>query len=147
MNNFEEVFEYLKDNLINWKYKDTTPNVSGEGFNDHNVMEIVGTLPAANIFDYVFIQQPLMNNTNMTTGNNHIQKSTQTYTIEVYCKRGGTGNAMKRATQKALLDNVSFITNLFANIGFIISVSPPNLRHLTDDTARQVITITKTFIS
>ena len=143
MNNFEEIFEYLKDNLINWKYKDTTPNVSGEGFNDHNVMETVGTLPAANVFDYVFIQQPLMNTHSITTGNSTTRRSTQTYTIEVYCKRG----VNKVGTARALLENVNYIIDLFLKLGFAVSASPPNLKHLNDDTARQVLTITKTFIS
>lgn len=147
MSKFTEIFEYLRDELIAWKHKDTMPNVSGEGFNDRNVLDIVGTLPTANVFDFVYIRPPVMANQKLTTGTHNTERSTQTYTIEVFCKRGGTGNSMKRATREALEETTSYIINLFSRLGFTISVTAPDLRYLDDNTARQIITITKTFIS
>ncbi len=146
MNKFEDVFEFLKKELIEWKPKDTTPDKSGIGFNDYNVKEILGTLPTTSVFDYVYVSPPVMASSGLTTGSRNVQRSTQTFTIDIYCKRGGTGNKMKEETFKALRENTDFISNLFASQGFIIGGSPADLNFQGSNTARQILNITRTFI-
>lgn len=146
MNKFDDVYEYLKTELIKWKPKDTLPDVNGEGFNEHNVRPILGTLPTTIIFDYVYLSPPVLASSGLTTGSREVQRSTQTYTIDIYCRRGGTGNKMKEDTFRAMRELSSFITDIFARQGFIISGSPADLNFQGNDIARQVLNVTRTFI-
>lgn len=146
MNKFDDVFEYLLKELVEWKPKTTTPDQNGTGFNEHNVRQILGTLPPAIIFDYVYLSPPVMASSGLTTGSREIQRTTQTFTIDIYCRRGGTGNKMKEQTFKAIRETSDFIGNLFAKQGFIISGPPADLNFQGNDTARQVLNVTRTFI-
>lgn len=146
MNKFEDVFEYLKKELIAWRPRTEKMNIDEVGFSEDNVREFESSLPPSYVFDFVYIAPPIRNERGVTTGASEVQRSTQTYAIEVYTRRGGSGATMKKATLKALNENVDFISNLFAKHGFIISASAPNLSFTPNDTARQVINITKTFV-
>lgn len=146
MNKFDEIFEYLKKELIEWKPKETTPDKSGVGFNEFNIKDILGTLPTVTVFDYVYVSPPVLAGSGLTTGSRNVQRSTQTFTIDIYCRRNGTGNKMKEETFKALRETTDFISDLFASQGFIISGSPADLNFQGSDTARQILNITRTFI-
>ena len=146
MNKFDEIFEYLLNELVKWKPKTTTPDINGIGFNKHNVKQILGTLPTAIVFDYVYLSPPVMASSGLTTGSRQVQKTTQTFTVDIYCRRGGTGNKMKEETFKAIRELSDFISDIFARQGFIISGSPADLNFQGNDTARQVLNVTRTFI-
>ncbi len=146
MNKHIEIFEYLRDELMNWRFKETNPTVNGIGFNLDNVREIESSLPSATEFDYVYVSPPIINERGVTTGARETQRSTQTFTIDIYSRRLGSGAAAKRNTLAAIHENSTFISNLFAKHGFIISMSKADLNYNNNNTARQVINITKTFI-
>lgn len=146
MNKHLELFEYIKEELIKWKHKPTNPTIDGIGFNDDQVKEITGSIPSANEFDYVYISPPIINQSGLTTGTRGVQRSTQTFTIDVYCRRDGRGIAAKKDTLVAIHENTNFISNLVAKQGFIITMPNADLDFNNNGTARQIMNITKVFI-
>ena len=42
--------------------------MNGAGFNEDNVVNILGILPTSNIFDYVYIHPPVSSRTSLTIG-------------------------------------------------------------------------------
>lgn len=147
MNKSELVFDYLKDSLIQWNEKTTQNSVDGDGFNENNVVDIdIGALPKSNEFDYIYMSPPIVNQSGVTTGSQGVQRSTQTFVIDTYCKRKGIGNDAKRKTLQDMRKNTEFISNLFAKQGFTIMLQMADLNYNNNSTARQVITVTKTFV-
>lgn len=148
MNKSFEVYKYLKDALIAWKPKTSHITVSGAGFNESNVVNIeMDVLPNTSAFDYVFIAPPILNQRGRTTGARGVQQSTQTFVIDVYSRRSGVGVEMKKKTLRAMHENVEFISNLFARQGFLITTPMMDLDYSGNGTIRQVINVTKTFIT
>lgn len=145
MNFNQEIFNDLKEYLIAWRPKNTLPTRGGVGFNEYNVLDIEGTLPTGNPFDFVYFGFPSKQETPVTTGSRRIQESTQTFTVDMYCKRVGTGTAMKRATKYACEENTEKIVEFFVRRGFTVTMPIPDLNYSGDSTARQPMYFTKTF--
>ena len=146
MSRGQETFEYLRDSLIEWKYKDTMNNVSGEGFNEDNVVNILGNLPTQTVFDYVYIHPPVSSRTALTTGSRNTKRITETSTIDVYCRRIGNANEGKRKTLEAMYEIVDKISEVFEAQGFLITESFTDLNYNNNNTIRKVMNITKTYI-
>ena len=146
MNGNTLVFEYLLSSLVEWKPKLTNNTVNGVGFNADNVVNIeTGALPPANTFDYVYIAPPRISQGGVTTGAQGVQRSTETYVLDIYTKRIGVGNLMKRNTLEAMYENYNFISNMFARQGFMIVLAMTDMDYSGNGTARQVLNITRTF--
>lgn len=142
-----DVFEYLQNALIEWKPKTTDNSQQGVGFNTGNVVNIaVGGLPPHQEFDYVFFTPAATNFMRMTTGGGKVGRTTETYQIDLYCRRSGLGNAMKRETLKAMGETMDFITNLFSQQGYMVTTVTPDLNFGGNDTIRQIVNITRTYI-
>ena len=138
MDNSLEIYEYLKKCLIDW---------DEDRWNDENIMYIeMGSLPTSPSFDYIFLSPPIINQQGITTGSRGVQRSTQTYVLDIYTKRIGLGNASKRASRQALIENVNFVSDIFARLGFTISMPQADLNYSGNGTIRQIMNITKTFI-
>ncbi len=146
MSRGQETFEYLRDSLIEWKEKTTLNNVNGEGFNEDNVVNILGNLPTSNIFDYVYIHPPVSSRTSLTTGSRNTKRITETSTIDVYCRRIGNSNEGKRQTLDAMYEIVDKISEIFEVQGFLITESFTDLNYNNNNTIRKVMNITKTYI-
>lgn len=146
MSRGQETFEYLRDSLIEWKEKTTLNNVNGEGFNEDNVVNILGNLPTSNIFDYVYIHPPVSNRTSLTTGSRNTKRITETSTIDVYCRRIGNANEGKIQTLEAMYEIVDKISEIFEVQGFLITESFTDLNYNNNNTIRKVMNITKTYI-
>ena len=145
MDKHKEVFDFIKDALIEWKPKNTNLTIAGTGFNEWNIREFANTLPTTHEFDYVYVSPPIINESGITTGARGVQRSTQTFTIEVYCLReGAAGAAQKRATLWGLHETTQFIRDLLARHGFIISM--PRADFSEGNHGRQTINATITFI-
>jgi hypothetical protein len=146
MNVSEQLYQDLLNYLVAWKPKETMPNIGGEGWNEHNVLDIDGTLPTGIPFDFAHLSTPTKVETPVTTGSTHIQRSTQTFTVDLYCKRAGTGNAMKKATKLACEENTEKIVTFFASLGFTNTMSNTNLNYSGNSTARQTMYFTRIFV-
>lgn len=146
MNFNEQIYNDLLTALTEWKPKNTPNNISGIGFNEHNVVDYESTLPTGNPFDFVYLGFPSKIETPLTTGSTHIKRSIQTFTVEMYCKREGTGISMKKATKRACEENSDFISNFFASLGFTVNMPIPNLNHSGNGIARQPMYFTRTFV-
>jgi hypothetical protein len=141
------VFDGLKTFLTEWKPKGTTPDKGGEGFNEHNVVNVEGTLPTGIPFDYVYFGFPAKAESPVTTGSGKVQISTRTYTVDMYCKRAGTGAIMKQNTRAACDENTAKIVEYFAQNGFSVTMPIPDLNFSGNNTARQPMYFTRTFRS
>lgn len=146
MSRGQETFEYLRDSLIEWKEKTTLNDVNGAGFNEDNVVNILGNLPTANIFDYVYIHPPVSSRTSLTTGSRNTKRITETSTIDVYCRRIGNANEGKIKTLEAMYEIVDKISEIFEVQGFLITESFTDLNYNNNNTIRKVMNITKTYI-
>lgn len=150
MNKSNQVYEYIKRSLIEWRpYDENQPLLAG--YNDTNVRDVImGGIPGINnpTFDYVYINETSRVDSGLTTGTNRTKQSRQTYTIDCYHKRasGMTVNG-KRSTLAALNENVSFISDLLTSQGFSVMMSPPDYDYSGNGTARRTITATRTFIT
>ncbi len=142
MNINESLYQLLKQRLIEWK-----PEVDGIGWNEDNVLDIEPmSIPEETPFDFLHIGMPTKNETPVTTGSPHIQQSVQTFTVDIYSRRAGAGNAMKRATKQAIEENTEFVTNFFASLGFTAQMPNPDLNYSGNSTARQPIYFTRLFV-
>lgn len=147
MNNHEKILQYLLDNLVIWKPKVGNVNVTGAGFNEHNVVLLEPTsLPTVYEYDLVYINAPIINTSGVTTGSRGSQRATETYVVDLYTKRGGSGNIGRLATLKASNENSKVIVDLLASQGFIISMPQTDLNYANTSVARQIINITRLFI-
>ena len=147
MNNQKKIHEYLLNNLEAWKPKTGNPTISGEGFNDMNVLRLEpSSLPTAHEYDLVYIRPPIIAAQGITTGSQGVQRSTETYTIDLYTKRGGQGNTGRLNTMDASYENTNKISDLLSKQGFILTMPQADLNYANTLIARQVINATRTFI-
>lgn len=148
MTNKNKVFNLIKENLINWKPKNTTNNIEGEGFNEVNVVPIASrSLPNTLEFDYVFVAPPIKNSSAVTTGSKG-KTSTETYVIEIYTLRlGKLGDDRKIKTQIGADENYEFIENLLISQGFLVARTLTDLNYNNANIARYVLSATKRFIN
>lgn len=142
----QEVYEYLRDNLIEWKPRESRPAKNKVGFDNDNVRNIeVGSLPIDSIFDYVFIAPPIINRQGTTTGAGRNVRITETYTLDVYVQRG-TSTDRKIQSLKDMDDTRNLISEMFEKIGFIIMMPQADLNYNDAGIIRQVMNITRTYI-
>lgn len=148
MNSHEKLHQYLLGELTEWKPKEGNPTVSGEGFNNYNVVMLEpNVLPKIYEYDLVYIGNPIVNARGITSGSRGVQRSTQTYMIDIYTKRGGSGNVGRIETLKASNENAKVIADLLSKQGFIISMPQADLNYANTLVARQVMNVTRTFIT
>lgn len=133
------LFEDLTKELLEWK------NSMGVGFSENDIVNIESTLPTKNPFNFIYFGFPTKSESALTTGSTHVQRSTQTYTIDLYSKMAGTGKVMMKATRQAIVELSSFISEFFAKRGFIITTPIPDLNHGGNHMARQPMYVTRTF--
>jgi hypothetical protein len=113
-----EVFERLKEALIEFKPKQTPYNQGGEGFDENNVLDIEATMPTAVPWDFVTFETIDAPATMNTVAHNAVTYTQPTFQIDAYAKRGGIGAGPKRAQAAACIETADFVTEAMASMGW-----------------------------
>lgn len=146
MNESNHVFNYLKSSLIAWKPYTTTGDTKDQGFDDASVVNVeLGSIPGETVFDYVFMSPPITTGGGLTTGSPGTQRITQTFNIDIYCRRRGVGKTQKINTLNGMYEIKEFIENIFSKQGFLFTSPIPDMDYTGNSTTRQTIIITRTF--